>query len=195
MDEKLLQTIKELNNLRNKLSALFSLYNASLLQAEENRMNLGGFYEQMVDYKNDLNLITKQIGLVAKAQRTLEYNKNISKINSINDGIDSVSNNFQSACKSYRVALKDCGSLKTEYKQEFSELIKEFKASKNESTQAAIIKGYNQQVHIIKTIFNRIELLIADYNQKRNKVEEDSERFVALKNSVNVILNSLEQIA
>lgn len=195
MDEKLLDIIKQLNNSRNKVSGLYSLYNTYLLQAEEDRVNLGGFYEQMVDYKNDLNAITKQIGLVAKAQRSLEYNKNRSKINSINNAVGSVANGFQSACKSYREALKECGSFKTEYKHEVSELVKEFKSNLKEDTQTTIIKGYKQQVRVIKAIFDKIELLISDYNQKKNKVEEDSERFTALKDSVNVMLNSLENIA
>lgn len=195
MDEKLLEIIKQLNNSRNKVSGLYSLYNTYLLQAEEDRANLGGFYEQMVDYKNDLNAITKQIGLVAKAQRSLEYNKNKSKINSINHAVDSVASGFQSACKNYREALKECGSLKAEYKHEVVELTKEFKSSINADTQATIIKGYKQQVRVIRAIFDKIEFLISDYNQKRNKVDEDSERFNALKNSVNVMLSSLENIA
>ena len=195
MDEKLIEIVKQLNDSRNKLLALKGLYNTYLLQAEDDRSNLTTLFEQMVDYKNDLNTITKDLGNVKKADRSTELNKNKNKINLINKSIDSVSNNFKSTCKNYREALKECGSLKTEYKHEVSELTKEFKANLTADTQTTIIKGYKQQVRVIKAIFDRIEVMIADYNSKRNKVEEDSERFNALKDSVNVMLSSLENIA
>ena len=195
MDEKLIEIVKQLNDSRKKLAGLHSLYNTYLLQAEDDRANLSGYYEQMLDYKNDLNTITRQIGLVAKAQRALEYNKNKTKIKAIYNSVDLVNNGFQSACKNYRTALKECGSLKAEYKHEVAELSKEFKATINDSTQETILKGYKQQIRVIKAIFDKIEKMILDYNLKKNKVEEDSERFNALKESVNVMLSSLENIA
>ena len=195
MDEKLLNLIKQLNDDRSKLSALFSLYNSSLLVAEENRASLGEFYDQMIDFKNDLNSITTLIGRAKKTERAEEFSKNKGKINSINRNVNSVKNDFNSACQNYRMALKDCGSLKTEYKHEVSELCKEFKSLVGEETDPALIKGYKQQVRVIKAIFDKIEMLISDYNVKKNKVEQDNEKFAELTNSVDMMINSLIAIA
>ena len=65
----------------------------------------------------------------------------------------------------------------------------------NENTPAIIIKGYNQQVGMIKKILDRIETLIADYNIKKNKIDLDSERFNQIYESANTLLNQLKSIA
>ena len=47
-NEALNDIIIKLNDNRSKLSALFSLYNSSLLDAEEGRAILSEYYEQMI---------------------------------------------------------------------------------------------------------------------------------------------------
>ena len=101
--------------------------------------------------------------------------------------------NFDASTKNYRIALKDCGSLKTEYKHAVKDLCAEFKSlMEGEEVDVSILKGYRQQVKIIKAILDKIELLISDYNVKKNKVEEDNARFTALYESVNSMLERLE---
>lgn len=192
---KLLEIIKSLNDNRSKLSALFSLYNSSLLVAETSRAELSAYYEQMIDFKNDLNSLTNLLANVKKAERVETYNKNKSKIKRIDLEANLVNDNFKNNCKKYRIALQECGSLKTEYKHTVSELCKEFKSLVDENTDVTIIKGYKQQVKIIKAILDRIEVLIADYNVKKNKVEQDNEKFAELYNSVNSLLVQIKSIA
>lgn len=187
--------IIKLNDNRSKLSALFSLYNSSLLDAEEGRAVLSEYYEQMIDFKNDLNTLSTLIGNTKKSERSELINKNKSKMQSMHNEIGNVTNGFNSTCKKYRLALSDCGSLKTEYKHEVSELCKKFKSMVDENTPAIVIKGYKQQVRIIKAIFEKIEALISDYNVKKNKVEEDSERFNSLVETVNSMMEQLSKIA
>ena len=187
--------IIKLNDNRSKLSALFSLYNSSLLDAEEGRAVLSEYYEQMIDFKNDLNTLSTLIGNTKKSERSELINKNKSKMQSMHNEIGNVTNGFNSTCKKYRLALSDCGSLKTEYKHEVSELCKKFKSMEDENTPAIVIKGYKQQVRIIKAIFEKIEALISDYNIKKNKVEEDSERFNSLVETVNSMMEQLSKIA
>ena len=195
MENKLLEIIKQLNDYRSKLSALYSLYNSSMLTAEESRVELSGFYEQMIDFKNDLNSLSTMIASVKKAERVSTYNKNKSRIKRIVLEVGTVNNGFKDNCQKYRIALKECGSLKSEYKHNVSELCKEFKASVDENTDVSIIKGYKQQVKIIKKILDQIELLISDYNVKKNNVENDSKNFGQLYNSVNSLIDQLESIA
>lgn len=195
MENKLLDIIKQLNDNRSKLSALYSLYNSSLIGAEENRVELSGYYEQMIDFKNDLNSLTALIASVKKAERVATYNQNKTRIKRIVLEVGTINNNFEDNCKKYRIALQACGGLKSEYKHTVSELCKEFKAHVDENTDPSIIKGYKQQVKIIKTILERIELLIADYNVKKNKVENDNEKFGQLYASVNSLIDQLQSIA
>lgn len=194
-DNNLLQIIKKLNDNRSKLSALYSLYNSSILAAEINRTELGNYYEQLIDYKNDLNAISNTIFQASKKDRVDIYTRQKSKIKKLNVDIKSVHTDFVDTCNKYKLALKDCGSLKTEYKHEVSELCKEFKSSITDETDPLIIKGYKQQVRVIKAILEKIELMVSDYNVKRNKVENDNVRFVELFDTVNVLLNQLENIA
>ena len=83
MENRQLEIIKELNDNRSKLSALYSLYNSSLLVAEESRAELSGYYEQMIDFKNDLNALTSMIASVKKTDRAAVYNKNKTRIKNI----------------------------------------------------------------------------------------------------------------
>ena len=195
MENKLLDIIRQLNDNRSKLSALFSLYNSSLLVAEESRMELTNYYEQMIDLKNDVNSLSIAISKASKGERADIYNKNKFKIKTLNNETNLVNNNFNDGCKKYKIALQECGGLKSEYKHTISELCKEFKAIANEETDASIIKGYKQQVKIIKVILEKIEFLIADYNVKKNKVESDNVKFGQLYSSVNTLLNQLQSIA
>ena len=52
--EQLLEIIKKLNDNRSKLSALYSLYNSSLLMAENDRADLSSYYEQMIDLLEEI---------------------------------------------------------------------------------------------------------------------------------------------
>ena len=195
MENKLLEIIRQLNDNRSKLSALYSLYNSSLLVAEQNRAELSNYYEQMIDLKNDVNSLSVMIGSMKKADRANVYNKNKSKIKHLGSEINLVNNYFNDECKKFKIALKECGTLKSEYKHTVSELCKEFKSLVNEDTDTSIIKGYKQQVKVIKAILEKIEVLIADYNVKKNKIEDDSVKFTELYSSVSSLLTQLQGIA
>ena len=94
MENKLLDILRQLNDNRNKLSALFSLYNSSLLVAEESRAELINYYEQMIDLKNDVNSLSVMISKAGKGERADIYNKNKFKIKNINNEVNLINNNF-----------------------------------------------------------------------------------------------------
>jgi len=192
---RLLEIIKGLNDNRSKLSALFSLYNSSLLMAEDNRLNMSAYYEQMIDLRNDITAISHEIFAAKKADRELAISKNRLKIKHLDSEVQHTNKEFRLTCDKYKIALQECGSLKTEYKQDVSRLVKEFKALAGEDLDPIIIKGYKQQVRIIKAILEKIEELISDYNVKRNKIELDDERFADLYYSVNELITRLQDIA
>ena len=196
MENKLFDIIKQLNDNRSKLSALFSLYNSSMLVAETNRLELSNYYEQMIDLKNDVSSLSNMINnLKKKSERASAYTKNKSKIKTLSNEINIVNSSFNDNCNKFKIALKECGTLKSEYKHTVSELCKEFKSLVSEDTDASIIKGYKQQVKVIKAILEKIEFLISDYNVKKNKVEDDNVKFGQLYASVNSLLTQIQSIA
>lgn len=192
-NDRQIEIIRELNDNRSKLSALYSLYNSALLGAEEERAELSSYYEQMIDFKNDVSLISNMIFAAKKSERSKTATQNKSKIKKLNTDAKSVNSNFKNVCSKYKLALQDCGSLKTEYKHNVSELCKEFKAicEPDENTY----KGYKQQVKMIKAILEKIELLISNYNVNKNKIEKDSENFNQIYESVNSMIEQLQSIA
>ena len=106
-----------------------------------------------------------------------------------------MSDSFKDNCNKFRVALKECGALKSEYKHNCSELCNEFKSLVDENTEISIVKGYKQQVKMIKVILEKIEQLIFEYNAKKNKVENDNAKFDELYDSVNSLVGQLQSIA
>ena len=124
MNDTLDEILRELNDNRSKLSALFSLYNNSLLLAEENRTQLGAYYEQMIDFKNDLNSISIEVATAKKSERANTLTAHKMRIKRLDREAEIVSKEFNSSCKNYKLALQNCGSLKSEYKHEVSELCK-----------------------------------------------------------------------
>ena len=191
-NERLNEIIKKLNDNRSKLSALYSLYNSSLLVAENNRAELSTYYEQMIDLKNELSSISITLANAKKSERSSLLTKNRSKIKRLNAEVNQTNQNFLNSTKNYRIALKDCGSLKSEYKHDVSLLCKEFKSLLDDKVDVSVLKGYRQQIKIIKAILDKIEMLISDYNVKKNKVEEDNLIFTSLYDSVDTILKKLE---
>ncbi len=184
--------IKQLGDNRSKLSALFSLYNTSLITAEASRGELTVYYEQMIDFKNDLSNIASTIVKAGKSEREVEVSKNQNKISRIEKESNKIRKDFADLTNKYRNALQECGSLKTEYKHEICELCKEFKSNLGEDTPQSVVKSYKQQVKVLKSILDRIEQLVADYNIKRNKVEKDNESFNELYSNVHALVIRLQ---
>lgn len=191
----LLEIIKKLGDVRSKLSALYSLYNSSLLVAEENRSSLPMCYEQLIDKKNDLTSIANAIAEVEKKERQDAYLKYCAKIKHLNVEVEEINKTVEHVCSTYRIALKDCGALKTEYRHEVSELCKAFKVACVEGTPATIKKGYNQQIKLIKSILEKIDCLVADYNVKKNNMEKNNTSFVELFGSISLLINNLQSVA
>ena len=104
--------IDKLNSNRSELSALFSLYNASLITAEDYRANLTEYFQKLIDCKNDLSALTQDISKLKKSEREKAFNSQKSRIKRINDEIVSLNKDFNSTCDNYKVVLKECVSLK-----------------------------------------------------------------------------------
>lgn len=195
MENRKLEIIAELENNKEGLSSLFSLYNSLLLEAEDYRVALSEYFEQLIDKKNELSLISNMIYNSKKDERTEVYTKNKTKIKKFGGEIDNINKDFDNSLNNFKSALKKCGSLKTEYKTNISNLCKEYKALNLENAEENINKLFNKKVKVIKLILQKIENLISDYNVKKNKTEEDKTRFTELYSSAKILEKQLQTIA
>lgn len=191
-DEELLKIVDYLKEYDVKLRGLYGLYNTLLLDAEENRSNLSTYYEEMIDLKNSLNSISQIIYGSKKSERDSVYSRKKSEIKKLNSEADKTNEEFIDSSKKYCSALKECGSLKTEYKHKIINLRKEFKAAVQKETPQMVIKLFVRQVKSLNKTLENIEKLISDYNVKRNQVEENSKRFNDLYQSVLDLLERLK---
>ena len=189
------QILKGLTDNMHKMLSLYNLYNSSIVMAESERSNISTYYDQLVDCKNDLTAIANDLSILKKSERLEAFSRYKARISRIDREVDGAHKEFTTSCKTYRLALKDCGSLKAEYKHEYKALKDEFKASMDTDTPPSAIKGYNQQVKRIRKILDNIEALISDYNVKKNKMEEDSTSFNDMYDSVNMMLERIQTIA
>lgn len=192
---KQLKVLSEMTNCREKISALYFLYNSSIIEAEQNREELGGYFEQLIDLKDELNNLHNKIYEFKKSERLSAFNKNKSRINKLNADAESAQYNFEDLCKKYKVALKDCNSLKKEYKEEFNKLIVEFNALNKQNPDDTIKSGFKVQYKHIVQILEKIEAMVSDYNVKKNQMEQDAQKFVELFSIFSGILTKIKAVA
>ena len=190
--------LKGFTDLMYKMRSLYNLYNSSLVMAESERGNVSTYYEQLVDCKNDLHAITTDLSILKRSERVEAFSRYKARIARIDKEVDTAHKEFISSCKNYDNALQACGSYKAEYKHEYKGLKDAFKSiheKKPEATPRDAIKGYNQHVKLIRTMFDGIEKLVSDYNVKKNKMRQDSESFNNMYDSVNMMLERIQTIA
>lgn len=190
--------LKCFTDLMYKMRSLFNLYNSSLVVAEGERDNVSTYYEQLVDCKDSLQMITTDLSILKKSERVEAFSRYKAKIARIDKEVDDAHKNFNASRKNYDNALQQCGSYKTEYKHEFTELKEAFKSIHNanpQDTPRDAIKGYNNHVKLIRSIFDGIERLISDYNVKKNRMREDSDSFNTMYDSVSMMLERIQSIA
>lgn len=192
-NERCLEINKSMTDCTSKMRALYNLINVTLLDAEQDRTELGSNYEQMIDYKNDVNSILTDVSAVKKAERPQIITKNKFKLKTIEKEAKQVNDSFISLLAKYKKVLKESLPLKVEYLKEVKELCNEFNAIlKENEVEEYHKKGFSQQLKMIKVINSKTDELIMDYNVKRNQLDNDNEKFNALYNSVNDAISSLQ---
>ncbi len=192
-NERCLEIGKELTNCRSKIGALYNLINVTLLDAEQDRTELGLGYEKMIDYKDNVNTILTDVSAVKKSERPQVITKNKATLKRIHKEAQEVKENFVSLLAKYKKVLKESLPLKAEYVQEAKALSVEIKNLLNTGElDDTFKKGFSQQIKMINAYKENIEKLVSDYNVKRNQLENDNEKFNALYASVNDAISSLQ---
>lgn len=195
IEMKQLKVLSEITNCREKISALYFLYNSSILESEQQREEITGYFEQLIDLKDELNDLHNKIYDFKKSERVSAFNKNKTRINKLNQDATTAQFNFEDLSKKYRIALKDCNVLKKQYKEEFNKLVLEFNALNKQNPNDTIKSGFKVQYKHIVAIFEKIEAMVSDYNVKRNQLEQDTLKFVELFNIFSGILTKIKAVA
>lgn len=191
-NERCLEINKSMTDSTSKMRALYNLVNVSLLDAEVDRTELSSNYEKMLDLKNEVNSILTNISAVKKSERQQFVSKNNSKLKAIHKDAKSVNEVFEKLHAKYNMVLKDSLPLKATYLKEAKDTCNQFNAMLKESEVEAIYKkGFSQQLKMVKLINSKIEELVMDYNVKRNQLDSDYQKFIALYSS---ITNSISQL-
>lgn len=192
-NERCLEINKSMTDCTSKMRALYNLINVTLLDAEQDRTELSSNYEQMIDYKNDVNTILTDVSAVKKTERPQVISRNKGKLKNIEKEAKQVNESFVSLLAKYKKVLKESLPLKSQYLKEVKDLCNEFNAILKESeVEEYHKKGFSQQLKMVKLINSKTEELIMDYNVKRNQLDNDNEKFNALYNSVNDAISSLQ---
>ena len=184
-NERCLEINKSMTDCTSKMRALYNLINVTLLDAEQDRIELSSNYEKMIDYKNDVNTILTDVSVAKKSERPQVITKNKSKIKTIENEAKIVNDNFADLFSKFKIILQESLPLKSQYLKEAKDLCSEFNAILNASeVEEFYKKGFSQQLKMIKLINAKIEELISDYNIKRNQLENNNAQFYALYISV-----------
>ena len=192
---KQLEILKKLTDARNKLSALYSLFNSSIISAEDYRTETISCIDRMLDLKNALNLFSNELGSLNKKERAEKLTSQLRKIKGYRGQVQEIDGDYSKSVGYYDSALSECLALKSSLMSEIHGLCEEFKETVDETTPIRLKKGYNNQIKLIKKIQAGIDALRADFNTKKNNLKGQDPNFQIVKESVISLITSLEKSA
>ena len=177
-NEKFIEVLKLLNNCREKLDGLCSLFVANYKTAKEDRVEMGAIYDEVSSSHDELKHIANGRNNGSKLiVRTIK-----SKLGESKKAFNDLYTKFSSA-------LDECIPLRKEYKGEVKACCDAYNMFKDKNgVPASIDKGYRQQVRLIQAILAKIKSVIEAYNKESEIGEE-------LKNSFDKTCQVAEMLA
>ena len=163
--EKFLKLLKLLDDCRNKLHATYNLFMSCLGQTKEIKMQLGCKYEQMIDYRDEIAIM-----LSSNKQAKFRTGK-------ISTDSERLKKEYEEQIDFVEHIMDDCESCRKEYKHEVNLCCQTYNLLKNDDVSASIVKGYKQQVKLIRAILDKIENIKNDYNQLKNDIKQEKQMF------------------
>ena len=189
------EILKKLTEVRSQLSALYSLFNSSIITADEYRAGTINCIDRMLDLKDSINLFSNELYALKKAERSQKLASSAGKIKGFRRQVSEIDSEYSDSFASYSTALSECIQLRTDLMAEVHALCDSFKETIDNDTSARTIKGYNNQIKLIKKIREAIDNLRADYNVKKNVMQGHDVGFRVVKESVEALITSLEKSA
>ncbi len=173
--EKKLYTVLELlNTCREKIKALCYLFNTQVLNAKADSDQMGVCLDTLIEKHNDLKGIASVLPKAKKDDRATVAKASKPIVKSTQVSVSDLKKDFAEHYANFKNALTEAMTLRATYKAEVvscCEAFKKFLASKEVEGSEKIVKGYRQQVKLIKAVLDKIKSLIVVYNQEDEKVE------------------------
>lgn len=173
-EKKLYAVLELLNTCREKIKALFYLFNTQVLNANADSQELSSCLDAMIEKHNDLKGIASVLPKTQKADREKVAKASKPIVKNTQNSVGDLKKSFAEHYASFKGALNDAMTLRATYKAEVvscCDAFKKFLASKSVEGSEKIVKGYRQQVKLIKAVLDKIKSLIMVYNQEDVKVE------------------------
>ncbi len=163
--EKFFKLLKLLDDCRNKLRATYNLFVSCLEQAKSNRAEMQSLYEQMLDCKDT----AVQIVSSNKPAKT--------KLSRLSNEVTAVEYQYSELYNKLSHCMDDCESCRKTYKHEVSLCCQTYNVLKEKGISASIVKGYKQQVKLIRAVLNKIDEVKDLYKNLKTEVKEEKTLF------------------
>ena len=193
-EKKLYAVLELLNTCREKIKALFYLFNTQVLNAKADSQEMSSCLDAMIEKHNDLKGIASVLPKTKKTDREKVAKASKPIVKNTQNLVDDLKKTFKEHYDSFKVAMKDAMSLRATYKAEVvscCDAFKKFLASKTVEGSEKIVKGYRQQVKLIKAVLDKIKALIVVYNQEDEKVEGIKKEFENMTKIVDTLARDL----
>lgn len=177
-EEKFIVLLKLLNNCRDKLHSLCSLFFANLKTAKQDSAEMGKLFDEVMDCENEIKMINS-----AKGSKLI--------IKSIKSRLVDAKNNFVDAYEKFKNSFKDAIPLRDEYKKEVVMCCDTYKKMRKSTEMDSIEKGYRQQVKLIQAILAKIKEYIREYKAESEIVEDKKARFDSTCSKVEKLASNL----
>ena len=171
--EKFFKLLKLLDDCRNKLRATYNLFISCLDQTKSIKAELGGMYEQMLDYRDEV----AQIEALKKPAKT--------KLTKLANESNKLKATYEEQFEVVGHCMDDCESCRKTYKHEVSLCCQTYNKLKGEGISASIIKGYKQQVKLIRAILDRIDDIKDNYKALKEEIKQEKVMFDKLYTDIN----------
>jgi len=171
--EKFFKLLKLLDDCRNKLRATYNLFISCLEQTKSIKAELGGMYEQMLDYKDEL----AQIEASKKPAKT--------KLSRLATDCNKLHTSYEEQLEVVSHCMDDCESCRKTYKHEVSLCCQTYNVLKHEGIASSIVKGYKQQVKLIRAILDKIDDIKDNYKALKAEIKQEKQMFDKLYDDIN----------
>lgn len=196
-EKKLLAVLELLNTCREKIRALYNLFNSQVLNAKNDSQNMSSDLDFVMEKHDDLKGVAFALPKKAKEERQGLVKASRPIVKGAQKSLRDVKESFYESYASFKNALNEAKQLRATYKKDVKDCCEAFKNFLGEKVVAGsdkIQKGYRQQVKLIKSILDKIVSLIEVYKQEDVKVEEIKKQFDSMTKIVERLAGELNSL-
>lgn len=171
--DKFLKLLELLNGCREKLYATYNLFVTNLEQTKGIKAELGVKYEQLLDLHHELI----EVGSSNKPAKT--------RIAKIRKNMQELKGEYDEQVLSVGSGMANCESCRKTYKHEVALCCDTYNKLKVYGVEEVVVKGYRQQVKLIKRILEKIDLIKANFKGVKEEIKELATMFYDLYDKIN----------